>query len=143
MRIKTMAALSLLACAILVLPLSSFAGKPDRNPSDKDCPFGDLATACTAELKEAYDLLGFLVGNNDVVETFLSRNPDNDAGSLQCKTSGAEIKLAQDKGDEAWFLMEQAKEKVESLFAQSKLSWDGRVMLLAKFQAAQDCIATP
>jgi len=143
MKIKTMAALSLLACAILVLPLSSFAGKPDRNASEKDCPFADLATACTAELKEAYDLLGYLYAMNEEVPTFLSRNPANDAGTLQCKTSGAEIKLAQDKGDEAWFLMEQAKEKVESLFAQSKLSWDGRVMLMKKFQDAQDCIATP
>ena len=143
MRTTTTAALSLLACAILALPQASFAGKPDRNPSEKDCPFADLGTSCSVALKEAYDLLGALIGNNADVPTFLSSNPERDAGTLQCKTSGAEIKLAQDKADEAWYLMETAKDKVESLFAQSKLSWDGRNMLLASFQAAQDCIPSP
>ena len=39
--------------------------------------------------------------------------------------------------------MEQSKEKVESLFAQSKLTWEGRVQLLGVFQAAQDCMPSP
>ena len=143
MKTKTMAALSLLVCAILALPQASFAGKPDRNPSEKDCPNVALATSCSAELDAAYDLIAGLIGNNEVAPTFLSRNAARDAGTLQCKTSGAEIKLSQDKAFEAWYLMEQSKEKVESLFAQSKLTWEGRVQLLGVFQAAQDCMPSP
>ena len=103
----------------------------------------ELATACSAELDAAYDLIGGLIANNEYAPTFLSRNADKDAGTLQCKTSGAEIKLSQHKADEAWYLMEKSKEKVESLFAQSKLTWEGRMQLLGVFQAAQDCIASP
>ena len=145
MRTKTTAALTLLLCAVFAIPTAALAGKggpkedPDRNPSEKECANIELSTACSAELDATYAMIGGLFAQDPSV--FLSRNAERDAGSLQCKTSGAEIKLNQDyKEDEAWYLMEQAKQKVEDLYAQSKLTYEGRSMLLGSFQAAQDCI---
>jgi len=148
MKTKTTAALSLLLCAIFAIPSAALAGKggpkedPDRNPSEKDCANIELNTSCSAELDATYALIGGLLAQDPAV--FLSRNADRDAGTLQCKTSGAEIKLAQDyKEDEAWYLMETAMQKVEDLYAQGKLTWEGRLMLLDSFEAAQDCISYP
>jgi hypothetical protein len=145
MRTKTTAALTLLLCAVFAIPSAALAGKggpkedPNRDPSEKECANVELSTACSDELNATYKLIGDLLAQDPAV--FLSRNAERDAGSLQCKTSGAEIKLNQDyKEDEAWYLMETAKQKVEDLFAQSKLTWGGRAMLLESFQAAQDCI---
>ena len=141
MSTKTTAALTLLLCAVFAIPSAALAGKPDRNPSEKDCPNVALDTACSAELDTTYDLIGALLGQQDP-KVFLSRNnADKDAGTLQCKTSGAEIKLAQDyKEGEAWMLMETAKQKIEDLKSQGKLSDDGHSLLLESFQEAQDCI---
>ena len=47
---------------------------------------------------------------------------------------------AQDKADEAAFLMDQAIEKIWSLHSQNKLSWAGLEMMLKKFEAAKACI---
>ena len=142
MKTTTTAALSLLLCAMFALPQASLAAKPDRNPSEKDCPFATMSS-CAAELAAAYDLVGALFANNEVVETFLSRNPERDSGTLQCKISGADIKLAQDKADEASYLMQVSIEKIWSLYSQGKLSWDGLVMMEAAFNTAKDCIDNP
>ena len=148
MKTKTTAALTLLLCAIFAIPSAALAGKggpkedPNRDPSEKECANIELTTSCSAELDATYELIGDLLTQDPAV--FLSRNADRDAGTLQCKTSGAEIKLNQDyKEDEAWYLMETAKQKVEDLYAQGKLTEGGRSMLLGSFQAAQDCISYP
>ena len=129
--------------ASLAFSGSALAGKPDRNPSEKDCPNVALDTACSAELDFAYDLVGGLLGNNGEVPTFLSRNPDRDAGSLQCKLSGAEIKFATEKTDEAQWLVQDALDKILVLFSQGKLSQDGYDLIKASFDAAQDCVGSP
>jgi hypothetical protein len=128
--------------ASLAFSGSALAGKPDRNPSEKDCPNVALDTACSAELDFAYDLVGGLLGNNGEVPTFLSRNPDRDAGSLQCKLSGAEIKLDQDKTDEAIFIVDTALEKIWTLYAQGKLSYEGLLQMQGAFNDARDCLAS-
>jgi hypothetical protein len=138
MKTKSIAALSLLLCAFVALPAS--AGKPDRNPSEKDCPNMDLDTACSADLDAAYDYVGGLLGNNEDVPTFLSRNPDKDAGTLQCKLSGAELKLDQGKTDEAIFLVDTALAKIDSLYGQGKLSYEGLVGMQEYFNAAKTCL---
>lgn len=115
------AALSLFVCALFALPQVSLAGKPDdRNPSavPKECPPTALSR-CADELNAAYDLIGVLAKNAGMV--FLSRNADQDAAGLQCKVSGADIKLAQDKVDEASYLLYKAKEKIWSLVGQGKM----------------------
>jgi hypothetical protein len=139
MKTKSIAALSLLLCAFVAMPAS--AGKPDRNPSEKDCDFVGLSTACSTELKAAYDLVGSLVGQDPAV--FLSRNPDKDAGTLQCKLSGAEIKYATGKTDEAQWLVQDALDKILVLLNQGKLSEEGYYLLEASFLAAQECVSTP
>ena len=137
MKTTSIAALSLLLCAFVAFPAS--AGKPDRNPSEKDCAFVGLDTACSDELQAAYDLVGSLLGNG----VFLSRNPDRDAGSLQCKISGAEIKFATGKTDEAQWLVQDALDKILVLLNQGKLSQDGYDLIKASFDAAQDCVGSP
>lgn len=140
MKTKSIAALSLLLCAFVAFPAS--AGKPDRNPSEKDCPNVALDTDCSAELDYAYDLVGGLLGNNEDVPTFLSRNPDRDAGTLQCKLSGAELKLDQGKTDEAIFLVDTALDKIMTLYAQGKLSYEGLLQMQGAFNDARDCLAS-
>lgn len=137
MKTTSIAALSLLLCAFVAFPAS--AGKPDRNPSEKDCAFVGLDTACSDELQAAYDLVGSLLTNG----VFLSRNPDRDSGTLQCKISGAEIKFATGKTDEAQWLVQDALDKILVLFNQGKLSDDGYYLLKASFDAAQDCVGSP
>jgi hypothetical protein len=118
---------------------SALAGKPDRNPSEKDCPNITQETRCGAELDAAYLLVDQLSGQ--VPAVFLSRNADKDAGSLKCKISGAKIKLSQDyKEDEASGIMQQALDKIWSLWAQGKLSDDGLAMMEASFNTAKGCI---
>ena len=137
MKTKSIAALSLLLCAFVAFPAS--AGKPDRNPSEKDCAFVGLDTACSDELQAAYDLVGSLLTNG----VFLSRNPDRDSGTLQCKISGAEIKFATGKTDEAQWLVQDALDKILVLLNQGKLSQDGYDLIKASFDAAQDCVGSP
>ena len=137
MKTTSIAALSLLLCAFVAFPAS--AGKPDRNPSEKDCAFVGLDTACSDELQAAYDLVGSLLGNG----VFLSRNPDRDSGTLQCKISGAEIKFATGKTDEAQWLVQDALDKILVLLNQGKLSQDGYNLIKASFDAAQDCVGSP
>jgi hypothetical protein len=137
MKTKSIAALSLLLCAFVALPAS--AGKPDRNPSEKDCDFVGLDTACSDELMAAYDLVGSLLSNG----VFLSRNPDKDSGTLQCKLSGAEIKYATDKTYEAQGLVQDSLDKIMVLFNQGKLSEEGYYLLEASFLAAQECVGPP
>ena len=139
MKTKSIAALSLLLCAFVALPAS--AGKPDRNPSEKDCQNVVLDTACSAELDAAYDLVGALLAQDPPV--FLSRNPDKDAGTLQCKLSGAEIKFATGKTDEAIFLVDTALEKIMTLYSQGKLSDEGLQLMTDSFNAARDCLVSP
>jgi hypothetical protein len=127
--------------ASLAFSGSALAGKPEpRNPSEKDCPFAGLAPVCSAELEAAYDLIGALFLNNEEAPTFLSRNAWRDAGTLQCKTSGADIKVSQDKNYEASDLMQQAIDKIWSLYAQGKLSYAGLVQMEASFNDAKGCI---
>lgn len=115
------------------------AGKPDRNPSEKDCPNIALETGCSVALDAAYQLVDDLSGQNPAV--FLSRNADKDAGTLKCKISGAEIKLSQDyKEGEASGLMQQALDKIWSLWSQGKLTDDGLNLMEDSFQAAKSCI---
>jgi hypothetical protein len=137
MKTTSIAALSLLLCAFVAFPAS--AGKPDRNPSEKDCAFVGLDTACSDELQAAYDLVGSLLTNG----VFLSRNPDRDSGTLQCKISGAEIKFATGKTDEAQWLVQDALDKILVLLNQGKLSQDGYDLIKASFDAAQDCVGIP
>jgi hypothetical protein len=137
MKTTSIAALSLLLCAFVAFPAS--AGKPDRNPSEKDCAFVGLDTACSDELQAAYDLVGSLLTNG----VFLSRNPDRDSGTLQCKISGAEIKFATGKTDEAQWLVQDALDKILVLLNQGKLSQDGYNLIKASFDAAQDCVGSP
>jgi hypothetical protein len=137
MKTTSIAALSLLLCAFVAFPAS--AGKPDRNPSEKDCAFVGLDTACSDELQAAYDLVGSLLTNG----VFLSRNPDRDSGTLQCKISGAEIKFATGKTDEAQWLVQDALDKILVLLNQGKLSQDGYDLIKASFDAAQDCVGSP
>ena len=136
---KTLMKAALLLSVSLFFSQASFAGKPDRNPSEKDCNFAAMSV-CEVAFAEAYDLVGDLLSNNGYVLTFKSRNPDRDAGTLQCKISGADIKVAQDKADEAAYLMDKAIEKIWSLYSQDKLSWEGLEMMLEKFEAAKACI---
>ena len=136
----TTLALTLLLGAMIALPHTALAGKPDRNPSDKECPNADVATRCSDELDAAYDLVGWLLGNNAEGEYFLSRNPANDAGTLQCKISGAELKLYQGKDGEASSLLDKAIEKIWSLYGQGKLSYEGLDLLNGAFGAAKSCI---
>ena len=126
--------------ASLAFSGSVLAGKPDRDPSSKDCPNVALATACSEELDAAYDLVDSLYPQDPAV--FLSRNPDKDSGTLMCKLSGAEIKLDQDKVDEAIYLVDQAIEKIWSLYQQGKLTVDGLNMMDASFNAARDCLVS-
>ena len=126
MKTTSIAALSLLLCAFVAFPAS--AGKPDRNPSEKDCAFVGLDTACSDELQAAYDLVGSLLTNG----VFLSRNPDRDSGTLQCKISGA-----------AQWLVQDALDKILVLLNQGKLSQDGYDLIKASFDAAQDCVGSP
>lgn len=137
MKTTSIAALSLLLCAFVAFPAS--AGKPDRNPSEKDCAFVGLDTACSDELQAAYDLVGSLLTNG----VFLSGNPDRDSGTLQCKISGAEIKFATGKTDEAQWLVQDALDKILVLLNQGKLSQDGYDLIKASFDAAQDCVGSP
>lgn len=137
MKTTSIAALSLLLCAFVAFPAS--AGKPDRNPSEKDCAFVGLDTACSDELQAAYDLVGSLLTNG----VFLSSNPDRDSGTLQCKISGAEIKFATGKTDEAQWLVQDALDKILVLLNQGKLSQDGYDLIKASFDAAQDCVGSP
>ena len=137
MKTKTTAALSLLLCAAFALPTSALAGKPDRDPSTKDCPFVDLGTRCSAELDAAYALIDSLKDNDYV---FTSRNGVQDAETLMCKVSGAEIKLAQDKDDEASYLLYKVMEKIWSLEGQGKFVDAG---IMDAIVAAKTCVDNP
>ena len=151
MNIKTIAATLLLTSAFLALPQDSFAGrdKGDRNPSEKECPYSDEAVSrCDTELKSAYDLLAYFADNNEDSDGnkiyFLSRNWEKNIGSLQCKISGADIKLEQrNKDDEASFLLQASLDKIWSLYGQGKLSYGAYLTLKAKFDDAKGCIDNP
>ena len=139
MKTKTTAALSLLLCAAFALPTSALAGKGDRDPSTKDCPFADLSTRCSVELNAAYYLIDSLKTSTDV---FKSRNGVQDAETLMCKISGAEIKLAQDKDDEASYLLYKVMEKIWSLEGQGKFE-DAGTAIMDAVVAAKTCIDNP
>jgi hypothetical protein len=140
MKNLTTAALLLLSLSVLA-PQASFAGKPDRNPSEKDCAFmATTESLCTAELETAYNNIdGYLSQAEPVL--FLSGNAVRDAGTLQCKLSGAELKLGQGKADEASYLIEKVIAKIWSLFSQGKLHADGLALIEADANAAKTCIS--
>ena len=144
MRTKTTAALTLLLCAVFALPSAALAGKggpkedPNRDPKNKDCTFVAVAPRCGDELKAAYDMIAGLQDNTYV---FTSRNGAQDAGTMMCKISGADIKLAQDnKDDEASYLLYKVLEKIWSLEGQGKLDDPGIEELVT---AAKLCVDNP
>jgi hypothetical protein len=57
-----------------------------------------------------------------------------------CKVSGAEIKLAQDKDDEASYLLYKAMEKIWSLEGQGKMVDAG---IMDALEAAKYCVDKP
>ena len=149
MNIKTIAVTLLLTSAFLALPQDSYAGKPgsDRDPKNKVCPYAALSR-CEAVLGDAYNLLQTIADNNVDPDTqdkiyFLSRNPEKDIGTLQCKISGADIKLDQGKTDEASFLLQTSLDKIWSLYGQGKLTFGALEQLEAAFNTAKDCIDNP
>ena len=148
MNIKTIAATLLLTGAFFALPQDSLAGKPDRDPSVKDCAFKTMSTRCATELVSAYDLLAYFADNNVDSEGnkiyFLSRNSKKNIGGLQCKISGADIKLAQrNKDDEASFLLQVSLEKIWTLYGQGKLTYGALLTLETSFNNAKYCIDNP
>ena len=117
--------------------------KGDRDPSQKICEFMELGTTCSTELRDAYDKVGGLLSQTDP-KVFLSGNPDKDAGTLQCKLSGAELKYATDKSDEAVYIIDTAIDKVVTLDAQGKLLYGTKDLLIDDyFKPARDCIQPP
>ena len=136
----TMKAAILLLSTTIFFSQASLAGKPDRNPSEKDCPNAELQTRCSVLLNDAYKLIGDLF-ESDLV--FLSRNnAEQDAATLQCKVSGAEIKLAQDKDPEASMALYKAIEKVMSLEGQGKMD-DPNPGIQEALMAAKTCVDNP
>jgi hypothetical protein len=136
----TMKAAILLLSGTLFFSQASLAGKPDnRDPSEKECPNADLQTRCSAELNDAYDLIGDLYAIGDV---FLSKNAERDAGTLQCKVSGAEIKVGQDKTLDASDTLYKAIEKVMSLEGQGKMD-DPNPGIQEALMAAKACVDNP
>ena len=160
MKFQSKAALSLLLCAVLAIPTAALAGKggpkedPTRDPSTKDCDNIVLETRCSGPLdapglldqayslvKQLSDIDQALIANGEDPVVFVSRNGQQDAATLMCKISGAEIKLAQDyKDDEASFLLETAIAKVMSLEGQGKMFDAGIKDALA---AAKYCVDNP
>ena len=140
MKNLTTAALLLLSVSILA-PQVSEAGKPDRNPSEKDCAFvAKPASLCTTELDTAYTNINGYLSQTDPV-LFLSKNAAQDAATLQCKLSGAELKLSQGKADEAYYLMEKVIAKIWSLFSRGKLHADGLALIGVDVADVQTCIS--
>jgi len=143
MKTTTMAALSLFLCAAFALPSAALAGKggpnedPDRDPSSKTCDFVAVAPRCVDKLQAAYGLIESLQTNEFV---FTSRNGEQDAGTLMCKISGADIKLAQNKDDEASYLLYKVMEKIWSLEGQGKFEDAG---IKALVEAAKNCVDNP
>ena len=144
MNIKTIAATLLLTSAFLALPQDSLAGKDkgDRDPSAKDCPYSEKANRCSTELESAYDLLTYFEGTKDTY--FLSRNGKKSIDGLQCKISGADIKLEdRNKDDEASFLLQVSLDKIWSLYGEGKLTYGALMMLETAFNGAKECIDYP
>lgn len=138
MNSKTIADPLVLTSASLVLPQDSLAGKPEgRTPKNKECPFEPAAPVCTTELPFSFDEVARLFNEPG---NFLSRNADKDVDTLKCKISGADIKLSEEKTDEASYLMYVALEKVRSLYAHGKLSGQALEDLTVAFTTAQECI---
>ena len=128
--------------ASLALTGNALAAPPDkggRNPSEKDCDFVEvLKSDCVSEFKAVWDgLEGF---KSQDPPYFTSRNAIQDIGTLQCKISGAELKLYQGKDGEASYLLDKAIEKIWSLYGQGKLSYEGLDLLNSAFGAAKSCI---
>ena len=138
MKTTTKAAILLLSGTIF-FSQAGLAGKPDRDPSEKICPNADLQTRCSAELNYAYDLIEDLHAIGGV---FLSKNADRDAGTLQCKVSGAEIKVGQDKTLDASEALYKAIEKVMSLEGQGKMD-DPNPGVQEALMAAKSCVDNP
>ena len=150
MKTTTKAALLLLSTCIF-FSQASLAGwanrdsEPVRDPSvkggkKKECPNAVLETRCSDLLDEAYDLIGALSMNEGV---FLSpKKGKQDADGLQCKVSGAEIKLGQDKPLEASDALYQAIEKVMSLEGQGKMD-DPNPGIQEALEAAKFCVDNP
>lgn len=149
MNIKTIAATLLLTSAFLALPQDSLAGKGEpgegRDPSAKKCPYSDEAySRCDTELRSAYDLLAYFAKNNGNKIYFLSGNWEKDIGTLQCKISGADIKLEQrNKDDQASSLLSASLDKIWSLYEKGKLTFGAYMTLKTSFEAARYCIDYP
>lgn len=127
MKSKTIAAAVLSTAFYLSMSQGALAGKPSqdvRDPSNKDCAdFVVSEQYCDAAFATLY---GSFRASADV---FISRNAANDIGTLECKTSGAELKLAQEKFGEASGLLDDIAAKLLSLEGQGKLDtlasdWD-------------------
>jgi len=153
MKNLTTAAL-LLACVLFLLPQASEAGKPGsaRQPQDKTCPPVPSTTACADKLDTAYnniqdylDQTYLYEGEGPVPAIFLSRNKEQDAATLKCKFSGAEIKLSEDKVDEATGLLDKVLYKIWSMYLEndkkSKLTYAGLVFIEDDTNAVKTCIS--
>lgn len=143
MKTITTATLSLLLCAAFALPSAAQAGKggpkedPNRDPSNKTCEFVAVAPRCLDKLQAAYSHIESLKSNQYV---FTSRNGEQDASTLMCKISGADIKLAQEKDGEASYLLYKVMEKIWSLEGQGKFEDAG---IKALVEAAKYCVDNP
>jgi len=138
MKVITTAALLLLSISVLA-PQASIAGKPDGNSGGKpdrnpptECAFTELQDPdeWAVQLEIAYDMTGDL--------KYEFKKAEKNVSPLECKLSGAEIKMMQSKVDEAYYLVLQAIEKIVDLHEGRKLSVDGLDMLSTQYGLARD-----
>lgn len=90
-------------------------GKPDKDvpPPKDDCTFHAVALDCAYQLDHAYDML---VTNVDAFKNA------RDYGGLTCKVAASDMKIAEDKPQDAELKLSDSVMKIETLVSQGKIN---------------------
>ena len=138
MKTTTTAAILLLSGAIF-FSQASLAGKKGDNPPPKDCTFIATipATACTDKIATASERLV----DSWEADAFSSKRGAQNFEGLSCKVALAEVKMGEDKAEDAYYKLADSALKIETLRNQGKLeiSDDMYELLKGAFDKAASC----
>jgi len=114
MKTTTTAAVLLLS-AIVFLPQASLADRPDK-PAPEDCvDFPVTYSDCAVPLSDVHRELGTANEDPSAFKNF------GDYVGLRCKVVESELKMAQDKPDDALLKLEKSLDKIGMLDSKLKL----------------------
>lgn len=135
---KTLRKAALLLLGSILLSQASLAEKPDNTGTQPEVDCEDFlyeAAVCGTDLQVAHSTLA------TYRDAFISRNAEKNYNNLRCKAVLADIKVGEEKFDDAFKKLDDSYYKIKTLLSQRKISDQASADAMASaFDTARGCV---